>query len=162
MQDSETEASAARCIHLPRTMTPIFDFNEDETVAAAGGTTPRAQPQLHTVEDDNAETEIPPSSEMSVVSGITMNTAYTDAMSVGTATTSASGKSTRRRHRGAAKKRLSKAKETEERSRARVLDGWILSALQLCPIIACGIRNLVGLTIQNQRTRVIRWTILVL
>jgi len=113
MQDSETEASQPG-VSSPKDDDTLFDFNEDDTVAAAGGTSPRAQSQLHTIEDDNTESEIPPSSEMSVVSGLTMNTAYTDAMSVGTSATGASGKSTRRRHRGAAKKRLSKAKEMED------------------------------------------------
>lgn len=92
----------------------IFDFNDDKTVEAGGvgaASTPRG-PQPDTIPEDNAEPV--PSSEMSVVSGVTMNTEYTDNMTVGTAYTNASTKSTRRRHRGAAKKRLNKAKEAED------------------------------------------------
>ena len=92
----------------------IFDFNDDKTVEAGGvgaAGTPRS-PQPDTIPEDNVEPI--PSSEMSVVSGVTMNTEYTDNMTVGTAYTNATTKSTRRRHHGAAKKRLNKAKEAED------------------------------------------------
>jgi hypothetical protein len=86
----------------------IFDdLNDDKTVEA--GTLGASAPS------------IVPSSDMSVVSGVTIGTEYTDAMTVGTAYTNASTKSTRRRHRGAAKKRLTKAKEAEDGASV----GWL-------------------------------------
>ena len=91
----------------------IFDFKDDKTVEAGGVRASASRsPQPDVIPEDNAEPL--PSSEMSVVSGVTMNTEYTDNMTVGTAYTNASTKSTRRRHRGAAKKRLNKAKEAED------------------------------------------------